>query len=191
MTSNIVLQTLKHVWQTLAPLHLKMALMGGLSVAFWRHPRATRDVDLLVDLERGNAETLLGPLERAKIRPRQQPPIGTLGAARLLQLEYEPPGSFLEVRIDLMFADSDYQKKALSRTVQGRIAGWDFDIAVLACEDLILHKLLAGRLLDRADVVALLHVNPVLDRNYIQEWVEKLNLQDLWNETWKTAFPEA
>lgn len=191
MTSNIVLETLKHVWQTLAPLHLKMALMGGLSVAFWRHPRATRDIDLLIAPEEENARTLLDTLEKARVRPRQQPPVVILGGSRLVPLEYEPPGSFLDVRIDLMFADTDYQKNVLSRTVQGRIAGWETEIAILACEDLILHKLLAGRLIDRADVVALLQVNPGVDVNYIQEWAAKLNLQEIWNETWKIAFPDA
>jgi hypothetical protein len=191
MGSNIVLQTLKHVWLALLPLHLKMALMGGLSVAFWKHPRATRDVDLLVDVPPGDGEKLVEFLEKAKIRSRQEPPIVTLDSSRFLQLVYEPPGSFLDVRIDLMFADSEYQKVALSRTVEARFEGFDFDLAVLACEDLILHKLLGGRLLDRADVVSLLQANPDLDVDYIQGWAVNLSLQEILNETWKTAFPES
>jgi hypothetical protein len=35
----------------------------------------------------------------------------------------------------------------------------DIELDVLTCEDLIVHKLLAGRLVDRADAATLLRVN--------------------------------
>jgi hypothetical protein len=45
--AELVLGTLKHLWDTLAPLKLPIAVMGGLAVSFWKHVRATRDVDVL------------------------------------------------------------------------------------------------------------------------------------------------
>ena len=33
MPGNIVLQTLRHVWLTLAPLNILVALIGGLALA--------------------------------------------------------------------------------------------------------------------------------------------------------------
>src|SRR5205814_8640935 len=98
MTAEVVFQTLKHVWASLEPLHLPMALMGGLSVAIWRHPRATRDVDLLVVLGPVAAEALLQPLQVMGLRALRQPPVLQIGPSRILQLLYEPPGTFLELQ---------------------------------------------------------------------------------------------
>ncbi|MCI0463416.1 MAG: nucleotidyl transferase AbiEii/AbiGii toxin family protein [Gemmataceae bacterium] len=188
MAPDVVLQTLKHAWMSLEPLRLPMALMGGLSVALWRHPRATRDVDLLVDFGPLPIATLLEALQGKGLRARRQPPLLQVGPFRILQLQYEPPGSFLELQVDLLFADSEYQRQALARRVPAGLPGLDLEIFVLSCEDLILHKLLAGRLLDRADVVALLRANKAtLDYPYLQGWIDRLGLTVEWSPIWSEA----
>ena len=46
-----LLGALCHVWRTLEPLQLPMALMGGgIAVAVWKHVRATQNIDLLVGI---------------------------------------------------------------------------------------------------------------------------------------------
>ena len=39
------------------------------------------------------------------------------------------------------------------------LSGLDVTLDVLACEDLLLHKLLAGRVIDRVDAAALIRAN--------------------------------
>ena len=64
-------------------------------------------------------------------------------------------------------------------------------IAVLACEDLVLHKLLAGRMIDLADAVALLRANrDTLDLNYLSCWAGKLAVEAELVGVRKEAFPE-
>ncbi len=71
-----------------------------------------------------------------------------------------------------------------------RIPEVDLDVDVLTCEDLILHKLLAGRLIDRADGAALLRANgPHLDLAYLKQWVARLGLEILFDEIWSEACP--
>ena len=48
MAAKVVLAALSHIWATLEPTGCSCALMGGLSLSFWRHVRSTQDVDLLV-----------------------------------------------------------------------------------------------------------------------------------------------
>jgi hypothetical protein len=61
---------------------------------------------------------------------------------------------------------------------------------VLSCEDLILHKLLAGRIIDKADCAFLVRVNRQdLDIGYLQHWVTTLSLAPRWQEIWSEAFP--
>jgi len=50
VASDVLIGTLRHVWLTLEPLNLPLALADGLALAVWKHVRATRDVDLQIDL---------------------------------------------------------------------------------------------------------------------------------------------
>ena len=63
-------------------------------------------------------------------------------------------------------------------------------VRFLACEDLILHKLLAGCLLDRADAAMLLRANRTdLNLEYLLGWTTTLSLRAELAEVWEEAFP--
>jgi len=62
--------------------------------------------------------------------------------------------------------------------------------AVLACEDLILHKLMAGRIIDRADAAALLRANRgALDLDYLALRVRTREIGGGYTEVWNDVFP--
>jgi hypothetical protein len=190
MPGEIVVGALKHIWVHLEPFHLPRAIMGGLSLALWDHIRATQDVDLLVDFGSADVAGILQTLERAGIRSKHQPPILTIGPVRILQLLYEPPGVFVEIQIDLLFAESDFQRQAITRRVAAQLPGLDFEIFVLSCEDIIIFKLIASRVIDQADAAALLRINRAhLDFTYLQDWIGRLALTAEWAEIWDEAFP--
>ncbi len=190
MTGNAVLLSLRHVWLTLEHLGVPAALAGGLALAVWKHARATRDVDLLISVEDEHVEELLRSLRAAGIRPRRTQPVATLGKLEVIQLLYEPPESFVDLQVDLLLARTDYPLEALRRRVAVQLPGLDVTIAVLTCEDLVVHKLLAGRLIDRVDAAALLRANrPAVNLTYLFRWAEELDLLSDLAETWSEAFP--
>jgi hypothetical protein len=177
MAGELLLSALRHVWATLAALQVDAALMGGIAVAAWNHIRNTRDVDVLVGVRKSDEIQLLTQLKKAGFKPLRDPPVLTIGKSRILQLEYEPPGRFLDIRIDLFFVESEYQELALARRVETTIPGIDLPIFMLSCEDLILFKLIAGRIIDRADAAYLLRFNrDTLDTAYLSQWVGTLGL---------------
>src|SRR5437879_38926 len=143
MAGELLLSALRHVWTTLAALKIDMALMGGIAVAAWNHIRNTRDVDLLVSVDPSNEQEFLQKLSESGMRLLYEPPIRTVGESRILQLSSQPPGRFLDIRADLFFADSEYQRRALARRVAVTLPGMNESVFVLNCEDLILFKLLA------------------------------------------------
>lgn len=66
----------------------------------------------------------------------------------------------------------------------------DLDLFTLSCEDILILKMNAGRLLDRADAAALLRWNRAgLDLAYLRRWLTQLNLATEWAEIWTEAFP--
>jgi hypothetical protein len=190
MAAEVVLRALQRAWVSLEPLHVPMAVMGGLALAAWKHVRATRDVDLLVGVGGTTPEAIVDSLIGAGMRPKRQPAIQPLGQFHLLQMLFEPPDSFLELEVDILFAESEYQEAALGRRVALRLSEMDTDLFVLACEDLVIHKLLAGRAVDRADAAALLRANrPTLDLAWLNQWVHRLGLGPEWAEVWRETFP--
>jgi hypothetical protein len=191
MASDAVLGALRHAWGTLEPLGVPMALAGGLALAVWKHVRATRDVDLLISIGEERVEELLQSLRAAAIRPKRRPPVVTLGGLEVIQLLYEPPEAFVDLQIDLLLARSEYPLEALRRRVSIELAGLDRGIAVLTCEDLILHKLLAGRMIDRVDAAALLRANrQTIDLGYVERWARELKISQELVEVCKEAFLE-
>jgi len=189
VAANAVTDALNQVWAALAPFQLPMALMGGLALAVWKHPRNTRDVDILVDLRDLNPDDLVEAMTRAGMRPKRQPPVLLVGAQRIVQLLHEPPGTFLDIQIDVLLADSAYQKEALTHATPAKLNS-QCEVAVLSCEDLIIHKLLAGRIIDRADVATLLRANRAsLDLPYLKDWLGQLKLLADFETIWHETFP--
>jgi hypothetical protein len=190
MVADVLLMTLGHVWRTLEASGTKMAVMGGIALASWKYVRATRDVDLLIALEGRSVDDLLEQLRAAGVRPRRQPPVVNLGRLRLIQCLYEPPDKFLDLQIDLLLAECPYQLEALDRRVPEQLAGLGISLFILTCEDLILHKLLAGRMIDRVDCIALIRLQrEQLDWSYLQNWSGYLSVGQDLQEMWQEAFP--
>jgi hypothetical protein len=190
MATEAALATLDHVWGVLAPLGHPMALIGGISLAAWSHVRATRDVDLLIAVDASQLESIVNVLRSHGCRPKRSPPLIRVGELHFIQLLYTPPGEFYDVQFDLLLAESDLQKSAIARRVRRDVQGVARPIEVLHCDDLILFKLVAGRMIDRADAAMLLRENrDVIDLDYLLGWVARLNLEAEFASIWQEAFP--
>ncbi len=186
-----ILSTLRHAWQTLEPLEMPMAVIGGVALSAWNHVRYTRDADLLIGVDEARLDDLFAALGKAGFWPRHTPPVIQIDDQKLMQLKFTPPEGTLPFQVDLLFAGSEYQKTALARRARKRIPEIDHPVQVLRPEDLILFKLLAGRVIDRADAAMLLRENrPEIDMPYIEDWVHRLRLANELAEIWREAFPD-
>jgi hypothetical protein len=191
MAAELLLKALQFIMQSLRSMDIPVAVIGGLAMSVWKYTRTTHDVDLLVGIDSRQSVKILNQLQALGIRPKHSPPIILLGRLNIIQLQYEPPDSFMDVQIDLLLAESDYLRTALDRRIPAMLPDVAVEIDVLTCEDLILHKLLAGRIIDRADVVSLLRLNyPSLDLEYLTGWIKRQNLSEEFSSIWQEAFPE-
>lgn len=185
--------TLVRAWEILEPLEIPMAVMGGISLAAWNHPRFTHDVDLLLALPDEEKETVVTTFLEADFffKKGEKHRWIPLGGIELLQLFYEPPDTFMDFRLDLIAAKSDYHLGILQRRVPVRLPMVDREIAVVSCEDMLILKLLAGRIIDRADAATLLRKNRErLDDEYLMKWIRAHGLQPQLAEIWDEAFPD-
>ena len=190
MISDFLLGVLRHVWNTLEPKGIPCALMGGIALSVWDHVRATRDVDLLIDLENVDHDDLYQAFEAAGISTKRNPPIMRVEGLEVMQLVYEPPGAFMQFQVDLHLATSDFQRQVLSRRVSLPLPDLNLNVDVVTCEDLILLKLISGRVIDKADAAFLLRNNKdSIDLAYVQQWIDQFNLKKPFSEIWDEAFP--
>jgi hypothetical protein len=165
--------------------------MGGIALAAWNYIRATRDIDLLVGVDKEAVDPILSALAQHGCRPKRSPPVLSIGQHSIVQMLYTPPGEFYDVQFDLFLAESELQKSAISRRVQRDLPGLSRPIAVLNCDDLILFKLVAGRVIDRADAAMLLRENrEAIDFEYLLSWIARLGLAKEFAEIWCEAYPD-
>jgi hypothetical protein len=182
--------TLEHVLRVLTPLGHPLAVMGGISLAAWKHVRATFDVDLLIAVDLSEIDPVVSALSMHGCRPKRSPPMIVVDQHHFAQFLYTPPDEFYEVQFDLLLAESELQKSALARRVTRDVPGISRPVDVLNCDDLILFKLVAGRIIDRADAAMLLRENrDSIDLSYLLSWIAKLNLTADFQSIWAEALP--
>lgn len=154
---------------------LQYALAGGWAFSALVEPRATTDIDLLMLVEQPSRQGLHALMssvfESAVVHPAPMVFHG-ISIWRTVGIR-----GGQEVVVDVLLADSEFLLEALKR--RRLVPFGDVEIAILTLEDLILLKMLAGRLQDQADLERIrarqeeLHV----DWSYVESWKAKLGLR--------------
>ena len=148
---------------------IRYMLIGGMANAIWGQPRATVDVDLTVGVGVDQANTLLSLLG-SSVQSAPPDPQEFAGDTGVLPFVHNTG-----IRVDLIFGTSAYASQALLRATVINIAGTT--VRVCTAEDLIVHKLMAGREKDRLDVEAIIRIRRhSLDRPYLDPLVHELAL---------------
>jgi hypothetical protein len=189
MPPEAVLETLRLAWTTLQSLHIPAAVVGGLAMTTWKRARFTKDVDLLIALPEAEAKAVFRQLSAVGFRAKGREALIRLpDGTRFLQLVHDD--ALLDIQVDLLLANTPFHLQAIERRIALPESELGFAVDVVSCEDLIVLKLLAGRILDRADAAELLRLNrDTLDLPYLTGWVRQLRLQRAFAEAWGDAFP--
>jgi hypothetical protein len=151
-------------------LGIRWVLIGALAANRYRSsPRLTQDVDLLLADAGPGIEALESALREARWAVERASP-----EADLLRLRHPELGI-----ADLMIAGTDYQQEAIRRARRESF-GEEATASVLAPEDVIVHKLIAGRNQDLADIEAILGSKVALEESYIERWAAFWDVLDVW-----------
>jgi hypothetical protein len=120
-------------------------------------PRPTEDVDFLVEWDGTLIQALVA--EGFDVRPFEDH-----GEVHLVRAHRTDGAA------DLIVATTDYQRLALERAVDH----------VLTVEDVLVHKLIAGRPRDRDDIASILSTGIDFDQGYVEHWAQEWGVQDRW-----------
>ena len=165
---------LGEIGRLLDGLSIRWALAGGLAAnRYRRSPRHTDDVDLLLADIGPGLDTLESTLTAAGWSINRADPEGDLLRAR--HSEFGP--------VDLLVAGTSYQREALRRALGDAESVPEAGaVPVLTVEDVIVHKLIAGRYRDLADIEEILESGTPLQADYIERWAQFWGVLDQWHE---------
>ena len=143
------------------------AVVGGHAANLYRaEARFTVDTDVLISLGRRSMEDVAKTMVEAGWVVRSMPKGGWL-----LRVSHPLLGA-----VDVIASETDYQQHALARA---RVTGFDgVQLRVLSVEDVVIHKLIAARFKDEADVEDILRTDPDFDEDYLAKWIDEWGVRD-------------
>lgn len=144
-------------------------VIGGQAVQFYGEPRLTRDIDLTLGIGADGLEAVSGICRDAGLRVLVPDPPGFVNETMVLPAVEDRTG----IRVDFVFSFSGYERQAIGRSRKVELGGVEVRFAAL--EDLVIHKLVAGRPRDVEDVRAVLLKNPGFDREYLDLWLAEFD----------------
>ena len=159
-------ETLVRIAGALESTGMPYMIIGGQAVLLHGEPRLTRDIDITLGVNIDRLEILLGVTRRLSLKPLPEDVSAFVQKTMVLPAIEEDTG----IRVDFIFSFTPYESQAIQRAKKVRIL--DRDVRFATAEDLIIHKIFAGRPRDIEDARNIVLKNPDLDIRHIEEWLK-------------------
>ena len=155
---------LARIGSTLEASDIPYMVIGGHAATVYGEPRLTRDLDITLGAGPDRLGELLEVVRAAGLVPAQ-------GAEDLALRNYVFPCSdpATGIDVDLILSVSAYKQEALGRTQAVAVGG--VNVRFASPEDVLIHKIVAGRPSDIEDARAILAKSRTLDRPYLLRWL--------------------
>ncbi|GEM_PF-135942 len=171
----------KKILRVLREAKIPYMIVGGLAANYYGCPRATYDLDLVIEPEEAGIRKLLKLAGQAGFRFHEKEVLLLTRAGN--RFVVESPEKY---RVDFWLAKTSLEREMLARRRRAKV----FGIPVWICrpEDLILQKLRSARPRDLEDVQAILaRWSDGLDKKYLNRRATELGLARLLEEQRKLA----
>jgi len=160
---------LSQIGASLNKHNLPYMVVGGQAVLLYGEPRLTRDIDITLGVDVDHLREVLAVVQELNLKPLPKEIESFVRETMVLPALDEHTG----IRIDFIFSYTPYETGAINRAKKVKIMGEEVNIA--SPEDLIIHKIFAGRPRDIEDVRTVLLKNPDVDIQYIRGWLKEFN----------------
>lgn len=156
-------------------------VIGGQAVLVYGEPRFTKDIDVTLGAGVERLEEVLQLVVGLGWKVLTPTPAEFVQKTMVLPCQDPASG----VRLDLVFSFSPYERQAMDRVRRIPFSGKE--VCFASPEDLVIHKVVAGRPRDLEDIRVVQLKNPGMDRIYIEKWLKEFEkaLERPLVETWK------
>jgi hypothetical protein len=142
-------------------------IIGGQAVLIYGEPRITRDIDITLGVNIDQLKKLLVAVKDLALKPIPQDVDSFVTQTMVLPTLDESTG----IRVDFIFSCTPYENQAIKRSRKMLIRNQVVNFA--SPEDVIIHKIFAGRPRDLEDVRSIVLKNQDIDIRYIRSWLKK------------------
>lgn len=140
-------------------------IIGGQAVLLHGEPRLTRDIDVALGCDASELPLILSVARGADFHPSVTEIEAFVRRTNVLPVADRATA----IRVDLIFSFTPYEAEAIRRSLPVQFG--ELHVRFAAVEDLIIHKLVAGRPRDLDDVRGVLARKPVVDEKYLVNWL--------------------
>jgi predicted nucleotidyltransferase len=167
-------------------LQIPYMVIGGQAVLLYGEPRLTKDIDITLGLGTDGFDEVKGMVHNLNLRILVDHPKAFVQKTMVLPVIDDKTG----IRVDFIFSFSFYEKQAIARAKDVKLSRSMVKFASL--EDVIIHKVIAGRARDLEDVTSMLLRNPDYDIKYINQWLKEFDqsLDKNFSEQFKKMIKE-
>jgi len=159
---------LERIARALEGARISYMIIGGQAVLLYGEPRLTKDIDLTVGADIDRLPDVLSLVQSIGLKPLVDPDTFT---KQTMVLPCADPGT--GIRVDLIFSFTPYERQAMTRVRTVRIG--ETEVRFASMEDLVIHKMIAGRPRDLEDVRSILLKNAIVDVAYIHLWLSEFS----------------
>jgi hypothetical protein len=143
-------------------------VIGGQAVLLHGEPRLTQDVDVTLAVGPDRVPDLLGVCAALGLDPLPGDPHAFARETFVLPAADPVTG----IRVDLIFSTTPYEAQAIERAILVDVGSRQVPFAT--ADDLLLHKLFAGRPRDLEDAAGVVRrKGPELDWTYLEGWAQQ------------------
>ena len=141
-------------------------VIGGQAVLLYGEPRLTKDIDITLGAGVDELDTIVSLVRHLSLKILVDTFEDFVKKTMVLPVMDEKSG----IRIDFIFSFSTYEQQAIERAKKVKISNTYVKFASL--EDVIIHKMIAGRARDIEDIKSMLLKNPKYRNQYIVKWLK-------------------
>lgn len=162
-------EIISRIASALKARHIPYMIIGGQAVLLYGEPRFTRDIDITLGVDIDYLEEILSIVNKLLLKPLPKDIRTFVGQTMVLPVLDETSG----IRIDFIFSFTPYEAKAIKKARKILLMG--NEVCFASPEDVIIHKIFAGRPRDLEDVRTILLKNPEIAIQYIRNWLKEFD----------------
>ena len=144
-------------------------IIGGQAVLLYGEPRLTKDIDVTLGVGAEGLGQLMQSVHNLRFKILVPDPEDFVTETMVLPTLHEESG----IRVDFIFSYSAYEQQAIQNAQRIKMGAQDICFASL--EDVIIHKIIAGRPRDLEDIRSVILKNPDFRLNYIKKWLAEFD----------------
>lgn len=158
---------LKKIANELNTNNIPYMVIGGQAVLLYGEPRLTKDIDITLGIGIDGLKDINSIIQKLNLKALVNE--GFVQKTMVLLAIDEKTG----IRVDFIFSFSLYEKQAIKRAPDIKFGNTVVKFASL--EDVVIHKIIAGRARDIEDVRSIILKNSDYDTKYIVRWLEEFD----------------